>query len=394
MDNNKLSIIAIIIILGVLIFMGWFFWDILVYMLVSLALCFLGQPIMKLLAKIQIKNWQMPKALASAITLIVIVGVIVLAGYFLIPVVMRELTSLMAIDPQALSGNIANWLNGLDPMLRRFGLLNDNEHFSTFVMEEMQRTIDKIDMSNVVSDTFHVASKLILSLFCIMFMTFFALKDNGIFFRMIKKWLPKRFHQNFTNILNATGEQLTSYFVGVFMDMLIIAVLETILCLILRVPKPLLIGTLGGLLNIIPFVGPILSAVLGVIIALTSMIASDPGSSVIVSTIVKVIAIVVLAKGLDVFIFQPQIYGKRTHTHPLEIFIVILMAAYIGGVFAIFFAVPGYTLLRIVVNEFFGAYFSEDDDLTGGGTKPPEYLPEESTPPIKEEAYSTTNEPL
>ena len=209
-------------------------------------------------------------------------------------------------------------------------------------------------------------------------MTFFALKDNGIFFKMIKKWLPKRFHQNFSNILNATGEQLTSYFVGVFIDMLIIAVLETILFLIFGVPKALLIGIMGGLLNIIPFVGPIISAVLGVLIALTALIASDPGSATIVSTIIKVITIVIVSKGLDDFIFQPQIYGKRTHTHPLEIFIVILMAGYIGGVLAIFFAVPAYTLLRIVVKEFFGAYFSEEDDLTDHETKPTGSLPEES----------------
>lgn len=378
MDNNKLSIIAVIIILGVIIFMGWFFWDILVYMLISLALCFLGQPIMKLLAKVKIKNWQMPKALASAITLISIVGVIVLAGYFLLPVIMRELSSLMAIDPQELSGNIANWLNGFDPILRRFGFLKSHEHFSTFVMEEMQRTIEKIDMSNVVSDTFHFTTKFFLAFFCIIFMTFFALKDNGIFFKMIKKWLPKRFHQNFSNILNATGEQLTSYFVGVFIDMLIIAVLETILFLIFGVPKALLIGITGGLLNIIPFVGPIISAVLGVLIALTALIASDPGSATIVSTIIKVITIVIVSKGLDDFIFQPQICGKRTHTHPLEIFIVILMAGYIGGVLAIFFAVPAYTLLRIVVKEFFGAYFSEEDDLTDHETKHTGSLPEES----------------
>ena len=146
--------------------------------------------------------------------------------------------------------------------------------------------------------------------------------------------------------------------------MLIIAVLETLLLLIFQVPKALLIGTLGGLLNIIPFVGPIISAVLGIIIALTSMIATDPGSATIASTIIKVICIILFVKGLDDFIFQPMIYGKRTHIHPLEIFIVILMAGYIGGVLAIFFAVPAYTLIRIVVKEFFGAYFSEDDLAT------------------------------
>ncbi|MCR4964511.1 MAG: AI-2E family transporter [Bacteroidales bacterium] len=378
MDDNKFSFVAIIIILGILIFLGWFFWDILVYMLIALALCFLGQPIMRLLDKIKIKNWKFPKALSAVITLLVIVGGFTLAGYFIIPAILKEFSSLTEIDPKALSDNIVEWLNGFDPILKRFGFLKGGEHFSTFVSDELQRTLEKIDMSNLVSNTFHVASSIIVGLFCVLFMTFFALKDNGIFFKMIKKWLPKRYHQNFSNILNATGEQLTSYFVGVFIDMLIIAVLEILLCLIFKVPKPLLIGTLGGLFNIIPFVGPAISAVLGVVIALTSLIAVDPSSTEIVSTIIKVIAIILVAKGLDDFVFQPHIYGKRTHTHPVEIFIVILMAGYIGGVLAIFFAVPGYTILRIVVKEFFGAYFSDEDDLTGTNPPKKEELPEQA----------------
>mgnify|MGYP002620136585 CR=1 FL=1 len=361
MNTNKTSVIAIIVVLAILVFMGWFFWDILVYMLISLALCFLGQPIMRLLGKINVKGKQLSITLSAVITLFIIIAVLISAFYFIIPVILREVNSLLSVDATSLSNSFAEWLNSFDPFLRRFGFLGADENFATFVSEEMQRTITKIDMSNLVSDTFHVASTLLISVFCILFMTFFALKDHGIFFRMIKQWLPKRFHQNFENILDATGEQLSSYFVGVFIDMLIIAVIETLLCLVLKVPKALLIGTLGGLLNIIPFVGPVISAIIGVIISLTSLIASNPETPLIVHTIIKVIAVVVVAKGLDDFIFQPHIYGKRTHTHPLEIFIVILMAGYIGGVMAIFFAVPAYTLIRIIIKEFFGAYFLEED---------------------------------
>ncbi|MBO7646629.1 MAG: AI-2E family transporter, partial [Bacteroidales bacterium] len=70
----------------------------------------------------------------------------------------------------------------------------------------------------------------------------------------------------------------------------------------------------------------------------------------------------VATKLLDDFVLQPTIYGKRTQTHPLEIFIVILMAGYVGGIFAMIFAVPAYTILRIVVQVFFGAYFAPEGD--------------------------------
>ena len=58
MKNNSKSILAILAILAVIVFLGWFFWDILVYMLIALALSFLGKPLMRLLSRIKIKGKQ------------------------------------------------------------------------------------------------------------------------------------------------------------------------------------------------------------------------------------------------------------------------------------------------------------------------------------------------
>ena len=138
--------------------------------------------------------------------------------------------------------------------------------------------------------------------------------------------------------------------------------IEFLLCLILRVPNALLIGAIGGLMNIIPFVGPIIACFAGILITTTSLIPANPESALIVQAIIKVVAVIIVTKGIDDFLLQPTIYGKRTQTHPLEIFIVILMAGYVGGIFAMIFAVPAYTILRIVVQVFFGAYFTPEEE--------------------------------
>lgn len=364
MKNNSKSIIAILAILAVIVFLGWFFWDILVYMLIALALSFLGKPLMRLLSKIKIKGKQFPVSLAAAITLVVIVIALFLIFYFLIPVIIREVTSIMSIDPTALNEEFSNWLDKMDPTLQKFGFLNNGEHFSTLVSNEIQKAFMKIDMSNIVSDTFSAAKAFFIGLFSVLFMTFFTLKDHGIFFKMLKGWIPTKYRENFSNILDATGKQLSSYFIGVFTDMFIVGLIEFFLCLIFRVPNPLLIGVVGGALNIIPFVGPIIACALGVVISLTSLIPTDPGSAMLLNTLLKVILIFIATKMIDDFVLQPTIYGKRTQTHPLEIFIVILMAGYVGGVFAMIFAVPAYTLIRTVVKEFFGVYFFSDEEST------------------------------
>jgi len=361
MKNTK-SFITVIIILGVLLFLAWYFSDIVVYMLVALALSFIGKPLMTLLGRIRIKSWQFPTSLAAAITLLVILTAVFFACYFIIPVIINEATALASIDFDMIGDGFANWLNKLDPLLRKYGLIGRREHCATIVTGWLQDEIDKIDMSNLVNNTFNVAKAVFVGLFSVLFMTFFTLKDHNIFFRMIKNWIPINYRKNFSNILNVTGKQLSSYFIGVFLDMLCVGILECLLCLIFRVPNAVLIGAIGGLLNIVPFVGPILACILGIVISLISLIPTSPESAVLMGTLIKVVCVFAATKMIDDFVLQPVIYGKRTHTHPLEIFIVILMAGYIGGVFAMIFAVPAYTLLRIIVKEFFGVYFFSEEE--------------------------------
>jgi len=359
--NNTKSIIAIIAILAALVFLGWFFFDIFIYMLIALALSFIGKPLMQLLGRIHIKGKSLPVSLCAAISLIVIVTAIFLIGYITIPVIVREVTAVTQIDPTALSSGLESFLNQIDPLLYKFGFLKDGQHFSTYISEEVQDLFAKIDMSNIVRDTIDAVKSLIIGLFSVIFMTFFTLKDHSIFFKMIGNWIPTRYKGSFSNILDATGKQLSSYFIGVFIDMLLVGLIEFLLCLILRIPNALLIGAIGGMMNIIPFVGPIIAGLAGIVISITALIPSDPESAMIVRTVIKVISIFVVTKGIDDFLLQPTIYGKRTQTHPLEIFIVIMMAGYLGGIFAMIFAVPAYTILRIIVQVFFGEYFTHEE---------------------------------
>ena len=191
---------------------------------------------------------------------------------------------------------------------------------------------------------------------------------------MIRSWLPNKYQNNFDNILEATGKQFSSYFRGVMMEMFIVGFLEFLICFILGVPNALIIGTIGGLLNIIPYVGTLIAVVVSIIVGVTSLLPASPEMALVWSTVIRIAAAFVVAKLVDDFVLQPYIYGKQTHSHPLEIFIVILMAGYIGGVFSMIFAVPAYTLLRIIINEFFGAQFATADEreemLTGKKPKP------------------------
>jgi predicted PurR-regulated permease PerM len=362
MENSRNNLLAIMLGLAFILFLCWFFSDIVIYIFIAFVLSLLGSPLVKLLTKIHIGNWRFPSSLAAAITLILIIAVIGLLFYLLIPALVNEIKFLTTLDFASVGESIQDWLNQFDKPLRKYGVLTRRQHVTDLLNAEYAAFVQKIHMSSIVSGTASIVKSVFVALFSILFMTFFSLKDHTIFFSLVRSWLPNKYQNNFDNILDATGKQISSYFRGVMLEMFIVGFLEFLICAILGVPNALIIGAIGGLLNIIPYVGTLIAIILSIIVGITSLLPVSPDMELVWSTVIRIAAAFAIAKAIDDFILQPFIYGRQTHSHPLEIFIVILMAGYLGGVFAMIFAVPAYTLLRIIVNEFFGSQFASADE--------------------------------
>lgn len=360
-ENNYGTIVAILLFLGFLCFIGWYFSDIVIYMFLALVLSLLGSPIVKLLSLIKLKKKTIPQSLSAAIALILIVGLFAFFFYLLIPLVISEFKSLASIDPEVIADTISVGLVKTESYLKNIGFLLPSDNLGDILSDKIRTLISQLNVGNIFGGTIHLAVALFVGAFSVIFMTFFSLKDNEIFFKMIKKLIPIAYRDSFDHILSATKKQLVRYFSGVLLEMIIMGSIEAIICYILGVPNPLIIGLIGGLLNIIPYVGPLIGLFIGIIISITGMIPINPTQAVLVITGVKVMVAFGFAKLLDDFLLQPLIYGKSVQAHPLEIFIVILAAAQIGGILGMILAVPAYSLLRIVVKEFFGQYYFKEE---------------------------------
>ena len=73
-------------------------------------------------------------------------------------------------------------------------------------------------------------------------------------------------------------------------------------------------------------------------------------------TIIVVLSTIIVVKFIDDFIIQPTLYSERIQAHPLEVFLVILIAGFIGGVWGMLLAIPLYTIVRVLAREFFSEY--------------------------------------
>jgi len=360
---NEKRILTILIFLTIFLFVGWMFIDIVIYFFLALVLSIVGSPVVKLLEKISIKGKKIPQSLAAGITLLAIMGLIFSIVILIVPLVSRELLLISSINPELFTNEIQIWLCSVEDLLKEYGMLNQNESLSTILADQFAAVLHSIEIQNIAGNLFSFASTLFIAVFSVTFLTFYSLKDKSIFFKTVEKTIPITYRESYHKILDTSKPPLIRYFTGVFLEMTIMGLIEGLLCYFMGIPNPFLIGVIGGLLNIIPYLGPLIGVGLSIIMTITTLLPSSPESTLLTSSVIKVMIAFGVANLIDGFVLQPIIYGKSVKAHPVEIFVVILIAAQIGGIFGMIFAVPAYTLLRIVVKEFFGHYYGVDNTI-------------------------------
>jgi predicted PurR-regulated permease PerM len=121
---------------------------------------------------------------------------------------------------------------------------------------------------------------------------------------------------------------------------------------IFGVKNALLIGFFGGIMNIIPYLGPIIGSVIGLMLGVTSTLAAGSYNELLPVTF-KLAGVFIVVNFIDNNILVPVIYSKSVKSHPLEIFLVIIIGGGIAGLLGMLLAVPVYTLLRVIAKEFF-----------------------------------------
>jgi predicted PurR-regulated permease PerM len=129
-------------------------------------------------------------------------------------------------------------------------------------------------------------------------------------------------------------------------------ILYVIVLLIFGIPNLFIIAFLCAVLNIVPYVGPLIASILAAILTMLSNLGSD-FQTVILPTTIYVLIGFWIVQIIDNNLSQPIIFSKSVSSHPLEIFLVILIAGFLSGILGMIIAVPLYTILKVVGKEFF-----------------------------------------
>ncbi len=328
----------------------YFFPDIFLYFAIAMILSMLGRPLCELLKKFHIKKFHLGDSVSAVITMMIMFMLLSLILLIIIPLVNKEISILSNIDTKAIVDYFEKPIKEIYSLLIQYNIIRPEENLMKVVESKLYSIINWDNFSNIVSSLVSKASSLVVGLFSTIFLTFFLLKDKNIVHNIFMAIVPDNKTSQMNKILSDSRTMLTRYMFGLIAELLCMMILIFLGLTIFGIKNAFIIAVIGGFMNIIPYLGPLMGGAIGVIIGIISNLGINAYDLILPNTL-EIIGVFAAANAVDNFVLQPTIYSKSVFAHPIEIFIVILMAGSIGGVLGMIIAIPGYTLIRIVAKQ-------------------------------------------
>ena len=338
----------------------WYFRSVLVYILLAVVVSLIGKPLMTLLQKITIKGRKAPDWILAAFTIILLMVIFTAVVTMIVPVVSGIVKNISLTNIEDAARRVAIPLADFNTFLiSTFPKLGSDFRIEVVAVQELQKLFDPSAFSSMIGSAASFVTDLGIGIFSVVFISFFFIKDDGLFTSMVAALVPDKHESNAAQAIADIGNLLSRYFIGVLIEILGVALLNFLgLLFIARLGADAALGIafLTGLLNVIPYVGPLFGGVLGTILGLVLKYSSTNPVGLDVNFWIFTIiltAIFCTTQLVDNFLYQPVIYSTSIKAKPLEIFIVLLVVGHIGGPISMIAAIPSYTAVRVIAFRFF-----------------------------------------
>lgn len=331
LDKNTLRILFTILVTASLLAFVWMARKPLLAFLFAMLFAYLLDPLVTLLQK-----WtHLSRGFAIAAVYVALLGALLSVGLVLGPRVMEEGRHLSGAAPdlynRVASGSIVmqfgktrGWSQETQARVQMFIVGHRDEVLATISAQSRK-------VAAIAGNA--------LWLILIPILAIFFLKDKAAFGRSIEGLLDdQRGRQLLSDILSDLDDML-SHFVRAQLYLAAISGVSYLAALsLLRVPYALALGTLGGLLEFIPFVGPVVAGAL----ILAVCFGMNYGH------LAMVLLFLLIWRGLQDYVISPRVLGGRVEVHPLAAIFGVLAGGEIAGVAGIYFAVPVMAAVRIL----------------------------------------------
>lgn len=332
--------------------LAWFIRGILLYITIAAVLTMILRPLENRLERVRVFKRKIPRAGRAITCLLLVYAIVVLFISIFIPLIVNEVNIISNVDKAQVTNALHEPITQLQHLFANFQQNQPNQMtLEQYTQQYLTELLNVTQVSTLANGVVSVIGSLLVAFFSISFFTFFFIKDGDIILNVLLLLIPQHRVGSVRNIIRDTQTMLTKYFTGVLIDVVFVSAFISIGMALLGVQNALIIGLFAGVMNIIPYVGPLIGGAFAIIVGISANLTLDFYDQM-VPLVFKIFFVFVAMNLTDAFLVQPYIFSKRVRAHPLEIFTVILIAGSIAGIGGMIAAVPVYTVLRIILREY------------------------------------------
>ncbi len=337
------------------------------------ALAYICNPILNFLEKYllrRIRSHDLKRMLSIFLTFLFFILVIAAIGLLIVPQLVSSVKALIA----QYENYIANAITSLNALITKITqnlpfeipeeVLTDFFSFEKLnaLLETLIGNVDDLfdtllgNIQSYGAKLFTFLSNTILALF----ISFYLLATKETRLAQVKKLCTALFSEKHTQFIYKTASlahnAFGGYLGGKVLDALMVGIVYFIVFTIFRIPYAAMLATVMGVMNILPFFGPLIGTIPSCFIVLIS----DP------SKVILFLILVLVVGQIDANIIEPKILGDRTGVSSLCVIIAISVMSNLWGLAGMIFAVPLFAVVVTLIDDYANAKLAQkglSDDL-------------------------------
>lgn len=315
--------------------------DTLFTIMVSIILAYLLNPVIN-----RLERYGVPRGLGVLVIYIIIAGVIFIISFLIIPKSGKEIRRLLVLLPtyiergsQFLDDLYMKYYMNLDSIPPIFRSLEDVVFKNIANLEDIIVTGISRFLEGIISTFTKVVSLILIPI-----ITFYFIRDKDYFVGKLYSIIPRRRRGEARELFIEIDRALGKFIRGRLLLALYVGVATTILLLILKVEFAIIIGILTGVVDIVPYFGPMLGFIPAVLFAFLNSPVKALWAAIIFIGI----------QWVENNVLAPIIIGESIGIHPISILLALVIGGGAFGIVGMIFSIPTIVVLKILFQFFMG----------------------------------------
>ncbi len=335
MDNAPVSLPVYLKIAQILMGISVFFYilfvgqDIMIPLVFAIMIAILLNPVILFLCRMKI-----PRVLAILLSLVITMLLIAGIFYFFISQISLFSESFPLFKQKFLSlfNQSERWV------ARTFNV--SKVKVDAWVTKTQKQGIDNGTV--VITSTVSTIGGMVMTFIIMPVYVFMIIYYKPLLLEFIARLFPKNLHVTVVEVLTETKALIQSYLFGLLVEAALVATLNSLALFILGIQYAILLGVIGALLNVIPYIGGVVAVALPMLLALATKMPIDAFYVLVAYLIVQFI---------DNNLFVPKIVASKVKINALVSIIVVLVGNQLWGVPGMFLSIPITAIIKVIFDR-------------------------------------------